>query len=300
MKFKSIYRFAMVLLAVLLLVKVVLAQDVPGADGIRGGRLYDNWFVILDVLPPEGDHPLWQTQDSNLRSGTVTWRCSTCHGWDYKGADGAYGLNSAEYTGFPGVLNMVGTTNLEILAWLNGSNNPDHDFSELMNPGAFIDLIAFLRTKQVDVALIIDYQDKSALGRPADGRELFDESCALCHGEDGSALNFNTAQNPIFIGDVALDNPWKFVHRVRFGSLLTTDHSFELTGWSLPKIADTLAYSQKLPPGNPLAGQPVLIVDDQTLDYSGQGDMSAINIAAVVIVLVILLGLVRISYQSKS
>lgn len=300
MEFRSVFRFALISLAVLLLANVALAQDVSKGDAIRGGKLYDNWFVILDVLPPDGDHPLWQTQESNLRSGTVTWRCSTCHGWDYKGLDGAYGLDSAEYTGFPGVLNMVGVANEDILAWLDGSNNPDHDFSELMNRDAFVDLVTFLRTKQIDIALIIDYQDKTALGSPPDGRNLYNDECAECHGEDGSALNFNTAQSPEFIGDVAWENPWRFIHRVRFGTLRTLEHSFELTGWSLQNIADTLAYSQVLPPGNPLAGQPEELVSDQIPDYSRQGDMGAINIGAAAIVLVILLGLAWTSRQGKS
>lgn len=300
MKLRPVLRFALISLAVLLLVNITLAQEFPTGDAIRGGKLYDNWFVVVDVLPPDGDHPLWQTQESNLRSGTVTWRCSTCHGWDYKGQEGAFGPDSEEYTGFPGVLNMVGVPYQDIYAWFDGSNNPDHDFSELMNWGALVDLITFLRTKQVDVALIIDYEDKSALGQAEEGRNLYNDECAECHGEDGSALNFNTAQSPEFIGDVAWENPWRFVHHIRFGTLRTPEHSFELTGWSLQNIADTLAYSQDLPSGNPLAGQPEELVSDQFPDYSRQGEMSAINIAAAVIVLVILLGLAWTSHQGKS
>ncbi|MFQ5408280.1 MAG: hypothetical protein ACE5FI_07670, partial [Anaerolineales bacterium] len=68
-------------------------------DPLRGGLLYDKWWVPLGLDQPEDDHPLWATQDSNTRSGKDTWRCKECHGWDYQGVDGAYGGGS-HMTGF--------------------------------------------------------------------------------------------------------------------------------------------------------------------------------------------------------
>jgi len=52
----------------------------------RGGRLYDTWWKenLRDV--PVGEHPLWPT--SNTTQGADTWRCSSCHGWDYQGNQG--------------------------------------------------------------------------------------------------------------------------------------------------------------------------------------------------------------------
>lgn len=89
-------------------------------DRVRGGLLYDKWWAVGEEddhehddheasgAAPEGDHPLWATQSTNERSGGDTWRCKECHGWDYKGADGAYG-DGSHFTGFVGVLQMSGT-----------------------------------------------------------------------------------------------------------------------------------------------------------------------------------------------
>ncbi|MHC5004711.1 MAG: hypothetical protein ACYTJ0_16480, partial [Planctomycetota bacterium] len=69
-------------------------------DPIRGGMIYDKWWAVLALPEPEGDHPLYPPDGP--RSGSTTWRCKECHGWDYKGADGAYSSGS-HYTGIPGV-----------------------------------------------------------------------------------------------------------------------------------------------------------------------------------------------------
>src|SRR3990170_2753794 len=74
-------------------------------DPVRGGLLYDQWWAVLGQDAPEGDQPLWVTQDTNTRSGADTWRCKECHGWDYQGADGAYGSGS-HFTDFPGVFGV--------------------------------------------------------------------------------------------------------------------------------------------------------------------------------------------------
>ena len=288
------------LLFLLLVNIMVMAQGLQQGDAIRGGLLYDNWFVVLDLLPPEGNQPLWDEQTTNQRSGTITWRCVSCHSWDYKGADGAYGPNSPEYTGFNGIQSMVGATGKQIVAWLDGSNNPDHDFSGVINRHAVADLIAFIRTKQIDLALLIDYNDRSALGRQGSGAKFYNESCLPCHGIDGSGLNFDTAKNPEFIGDVALSDPWRFLHRVRFGTPIVMNHSFEAAGWSLQDIVDTLAYAQTLPAADPEAGEIVETDPDEFLDYAEQGQMNTINIAALIIVLVIFVSQVWTAYLARS
>lgn len=298
MRSRPFLKSAILVVLVLFIGQAVLAQDIPQGDPFRGGQLYDNWFVTLDLMPPAGEHPLWQTQDTNSRSGTVTWRCSSCHGWDYKGADGAYGLGSQEYTGFPGINNIVGASTDEIIAWLDGSNNLDHTFVELINRRAMIDLIAFLRTKLVDVDLIIDSNDYTSLGIEVFGHEKYNQTCAKCHGIDGSTINFNTVKDSEFIGDVALSNPWKFVHKIRFGTTQNDSHAFEKQDWTLQDVADTLAYAQNLPPADPNAG----VIDAANLDinYIGQGDMNAIVIAAGGILVVILFGLAWTSIKNNS
>jgi thiosulfate dehydrogenase len=211
----------------------------------RGGRLYDNWWVEAGVDEPTSDQPLWASQTTNTRSGSDTWRCKECHGWDYKGADGAYGSGS-HMTGFPGVFGAQTKTTDEIVARLSGSVNPDHDFSA-MGDEAVNDLAAFLQSGLVDVTPLIDAETKSAVnGDSTHGKDLY-AVCAACHGEDGLLLNFGSAEEPEFVGTIALDNPWEFLHKVRVGQPGSIMPAAMDGNWSFEDLLDLLSFAQTLP-----------------------------------------------------
>jgi thiosulfate dehydrogenase len=115
--------------------------------------------VVGGADEPSEDQPLWSTQSTNERSGKDTWRCKECHGWDYQGADGAYGSGS-HFTGFTGVLGPApGMSHGELLAWLDGSTNADHDFSAA-GDSALADLVVFLSDGLIDVSPFIDADSK--------------------------------------------------------------------------------------------------------------------------------------------
>jgi len=214
---------------------------------LRGGLLYDNWFKVLGIEAPEGDQPLWGTQNSNERSGEDTWRCKECHGWDYLGADGAYSSGS-HMTGFPGVYQVAGQDANEILATLKGSTNPNHDFSMYMNEQDLIDLALFLSEYQFDSASIID-ENKLAVDGDADGgMTVFEENCIDCHGPQGVSINFSERGDPEYVSTIALDNPWEFIHKARFGQP-SVDRMPSLidVGIDDSKYADLLSYAQSLP-----------------------------------------------------
>ena len=218
-----------------------------------GGRVYDKWWKAASIDEPEDDHPLWATQSTNERSGSATWRCKECHGWDYMGADGAYGSGS-HYTGFPGVLGASGLTDAELLAWMDGTNNPDHDFSVL--PEWFIgSLVAFFQEGTIDVTPYIDSETKAAVGGDgANGQALYAEACASCHGDDGRMINFGDDEEPEYVGTIAVDNPWEFIHKVRAGQPDTNMPSSIEDGWSTQDVIDVLVYSQDLPTSAPVPG----------------------------------------------
>jgi thiosulfate dehydrogenase len=212
-------------------------------DSLRGGLLYDKWWTVLGVDNPEGDQPLWATQDTNKRSGADTWRCKECHGWDYKGADGAY-----DYTGFPGVMQLAGADPNEILTALKGGTNPDHDFSTVMDEQALIDLALFISQELVDDALFTNADKTPVSSDVALGEDLFQENCADCHGPEGLARNFHTTvSDPEFIGGLSSGNPWEFMHKVRFGQPGTDMMSTVDSGWTTDEMAAVLAYAQTLP-----------------------------------------------------
>lgn len=192
------------------------APSIVVGNVLRGGLLYDNWFKMLGTEAPEGDQPLWAAQTTNSRSGEDTWRCKECHGWDYLGADGAYGSGSHR-TGFPGVYQVAGRDPNEILAALKGSINADHDFSMYMNEQDLIDLALFLSEYQFDSTSLIN-ENKMANGGDVDsGLTIFEDNCADCHGPQGVSINFGDGASPEYVSTIALDNPWEFIHKARFG-----------------------------------------------------------------------------------
>jgi thiosulfate dehydrogenase len=230
---------------------------IPGANPIggggagssgkvsRGGRLYDNWMKEAGVAEPGSNQPKWASQTTNTRTGVDTWRCKECHGWDYKGADGAYGSGS-HFTGFPGVSGAASKTSDEIIAILSGGSDADHDFSA-MGDDAMADLAAFLQSGLVDLTPLIDAATKSAVGADAaHGEELF-AACAACHGEDGRVLNFGSEEEPEYVGTIALDNPWEFLHKVRAGQLGAAMPAAIDGDWSMDDLLDVLAFAQTLP-----------------------------------------------------
>jgi len=100
--------------------------------------------------------PIWSRQTTNTLSGQDTWRCVTCHGWDYQGKDGAY-RSGSNYTGFPSVYKQVqDMSEDEIVAHLKGSKDLSHDFSAYIDDASLNDLAkSAAKMSLVDYANII-------------------------------------------------------------------------------------------------------------------------------------------------
>lgn len=238
-------------------------------DPIRGGLLYDNWMKVLGVDTPKGDQPLWATQSSNTRNGKDTWRCKECHGWDYKGVDGAYGGGSHK-TGFAGLWQVAGTDANEILTALKTG---DHDFSVYMDDQALTDIALFLSGDMLDSAAFI--ADKKAVGgNPSNGENIFADNCAECHGPQGTAINFSDENSPEYFGTIAIDNPWEFVHKARFGQPGEEDMP-ALIGFGLSNqdYIDLLAYAQTLPTVSPAVAEGGKLFDNW-IKQSGSDPMT--------------------------
>jgi mono/diheme cytochrome c family protein len=223
------------------------ATDVPLSGSIEiGGRLYDSWWAEAGLEAPQADHPLWSLQSSNARSGASTWRCKECHGWDYLGAEGAYGSGS-HFTGFPGVFDARGESAAYVMAWLDGSENADHDFS-MLGPGHLEDLATFIKDGLVFMEPIINEETRAAVGGSVtDGQTLFNETCIPCHGEDGRELNFGSPVEPEYIGTVAQENPWEFIHKIRVGQPGTEMPTSLGQDWGMRAVLDVLTFAQTLP-----------------------------------------------------
>ncbi|NIP71790.1 MAG: hypothetical protein GWO16_01585, partial [Gammaproteobacteria bacterium] len=181
-------------------------------DVARGGQLYDKWYAVLEQDPPQETHPAYPA--AGKKKGSSTWRCKECHGWDYKGKDGAYGKGS-HYTGIKGVRGVEGMPVERIHEIIM---NETHNFTEEMMPHSAMEKLAiFLSRGQVDMDRYIDRASAVARGNPRRGARFYQTICAVCHGFDGKLMNFKTAENPEYIGTVAQHNPWETLHKVRFG-----------------------------------------------------------------------------------
>lgn len=213
-----------------------------GGSVSNGGKLYTKWWAALGLDEPTEDQPLWATQSTNERTGADTWRCKECHGWDYIGADGLYNTDSSHYTGFPGVFEAQDMSTEEIIAWLDGTNNTDHDFS-VIGEEAMIDLATFLQEGLLDMREYIDYETGRAIeADQAHGEELYGSVCSTCHGEDGRALP------DLIVGEILNNEPWQeLAHLVRTGVPGAPMPASHDSGWSLQDVMDVLTYESTLP-----------------------------------------------------
>ncbi|GAB4522058.1 MAG: hypothetical protein Fur0018_03270 [Anaerolineales bacterium] len=224
---------------------VAYLQQQPASSPVtEGGLLYDKWWIALSMDAPEGDMPLWATQTTNTRSGTDTWRCKECHGWDYKGVDGAYGSGS-HMTGFAGIFAAKDKSAEEIIAAMTGQVNPDHDFSQYFNEEQLNMVVAFIQ-QLPDISEYVN-TDKTVNGDADHGQKLYRATCARCHGQDGTEIMFGDESNPEFVGTIAADNPWEFFNKASFGQPGEHMPSGLNMGWTWQDIADLAAYAQTLP-----------------------------------------------------
>jgi len=218
-------------------------------DWIRGGALYDKWWVVADVPKPTTDHPLWDTRpdkETNKRRGATTWRCKECHAWDYQGAAGAYSSGS-HHTGFPGVAvatSKDAQTLFTIIRDQHGYGN-----AGLQDPDVR-DLVAFIQQGVTDVRRFID--DKKAIrGDASAGDTAYhtghpnQPSCADCHGDKGLMAPDNENFDD-YLGKVGRKNPWELIHKIRFGQP-GTDMPASAKLWSLETVTNLGAYVQTLP-----------------------------------------------------
>lgn len=222
----------------------------------RGGQLYDNWWkATVHTIQPEGDHPLWNTQTNNKRKGYSTYRCKECHGWDYRGKDGAYSKGS-HYTGFAGVYSASQNKSIkELESALKGSTNKDHDFSWILSNADIADLALFMKKGIIDMTLLINKNAMPARGNPRAGSNFFLNNCThMCHGHDGTGINFGGKEKPEFVSTVANKNPWEFIHKVRSGQPGTRMPSSIMNKWSNDDILDLLSYVRTLPKDIPEVG----------------------------------------------
>lgn len=209
------------------------------ASASRGALLYDQWWSVTGAPAPSTTNPAYPTPPG-IQTGSSTWRCAECHGFDYKGASGAY-ATGAHATGVLGVLAGAGNTPQVIFDAIQGIGTT-HDFATELSATDTWDLVAFVKNGASDMSPWITSAGV-ALGTASSGHTLFTANCASCHGADGKSIDLGSGKG---VGALAVSDPWEVLHVIRWGVPGTGMPSMVGAGLAAASQADILAYAQSL------------------------------------------------------
>ena len=174
----------------------------------HGGRLYDNWQIELGAPSPSLPHPAYPPTAYYAGDAPLTWRCKSCHGWDYLGSQGHYAAGR-HATGIKGIRGMAGSDAARIVAVLRDAK---HRFDAVLKERDLLDLANFVSHGQVDMDSAIDRQSGRARGDAGRAGAHYSTICAACHGLDGQRI---ITASPL--GRVARENPWESLHKIMNG-----------------------------------------------------------------------------------
>jgi len=200
----------------------------------RGGRLYDKFWAENKQAQPTADHSAYPNKGGKYGKD-VSWRCKECHGWDYKGKDGAY-ASGGHATGIVGIQGAAGKDPASIVAIIKDKTHGYGDAQ--LSAQDMNDLALFVSRGQVDMAKHIDYPAKKAKGDAAKGEAYFNTLCANCHGVDGKKIN-----NAPPLG--SLQNPQEMLHKVLNGQPSQNMPALRLLDHQI--AADLVAHMLTLP-----------------------------------------------------
>lgn len=201
----------------------------------RGGRLYDKYFAENKTAKPETDHASYPHKGGKYGKD-VSWRCKECHGWDYKGKDGAY-ASGGHATGIKGINGAANKDPAAIVAILKDAKHGYGD--KQLSAKDMNDLALFVSKGQLDMDKYVDAKTKKSKGNAAKGEVYFNTICAGCHGTDGKKV-----KDAPPLGSVA-DNPWEMMHKVLNGQ--PSEGMPALRALDPQIAADIVAYLPQLP-----------------------------------------------------
>jgi len=223
---------------------VQAAEDLPKL--VHGGKLYDNWLAFVPAPRRQQLALVRQTHPSypkhGPKKGLTTWRCKECHGWDYRGKK--IGDDQGNHTvTIIGIQRLIGADPAEVLAILR---NPVHSYDQAMITDRDAEALAqFVVSGQHDFSASIDSATGSAQGEANKGAPFFQTLCAVCHGLDGRKIDFDPKEEVEYLGHVARENPYEFLHKIRFGQ--PGQIMIALSALTTQQQLDLLAFAQTLP-----------------------------------------------------
>lgn len=198
-----------------------------------GGKLYDDLWRVLDQEPPAEANPafpavgLYATRDS--------WRCVTCHGWDYSGAE-------VGGTRFPSLQALKGTDPYRITELIRA---PEHPFPAATVPELALTLLGIF-ISQGQYALGDYFDGGRPNGDPEAGQAIFEGACGNCHQLDGKRFLNGEHGDLSSLGWVVRNRPAQALHKIMNG--VPGAEMLSLRFLEPAQIADLVAYLATLDP----------------------------------------------------
>lgn len=217
---------------------------------VRGGRLYDTWSSEAGRAVPEGWHPAWPgdrraeaeadlDESALARAQARSWRCASCHGWDYRGQDGATAAD-APLPPFPGITGMAGADPAQIAAVITDET---HGFGRLLSQRDIMDLATFVSVGQIDMTPWIDPETSRFAPNAAAYEGHYQTICATCHGKEGRAVR---TMPPV--GRSVTESPYHALHSVFNGH--PGEDMPPVRAMGVETAAGILAFAETLPTRN--------------------------------------------------
>ncbi|MGB8812004.1 MAG: c-type cytochrome [Paracoccaceae bacterium] len=208
-----------------------------------GGRIYDDWASALDRDEVKSTNPAYPVATNAEQTGYGTWRCKECHGWDYLGKEGIYS-KGGHFTGIPGINGAIGKPVDQIALTLRDANHPYT--VEMISDEEMQRVAAFVSRGQVDMRSFLDMETRTVnKGDVNHGREIFQTTCAACHGFDGRAMDWGSDGNHNYVGTEAVEVPDEVMNKIL--NAHTGVQMINLRAFPFENAVDLIAYAATLP-----------------------------------------------------
>lgn len=219
--------FCLLIITYVMMTVPSMADTLDHSDSsiARGGRLYSDWMVELEERAPMVANPAYHGIKITEKDSADSWRCVSCHGWNYKGANGV-----------KGILQKNGEAPLNIVKILKDKN---HVYQTFLEKRDLHDLAGFVSKGLVHMDQMVDAKTRKAKVSGLKQRPFFETVCAMCHGAEGQSLA------GISLGRIAREAPYLTLHSIFNGHPGAVMPS--LRGFENVALVELLAYMQTLP-----------------------------------------------------
>ncbi|VAW10227.1 hypothetical protein MNBD_ALPHA09-609 [hydrothermal vent metagenome] len=203
-----------------------------------GGKIYDDWLAATYAGPRASLHPLMPAGVEIAPS--VSWRCVTCHGYDYLGA--TLSRKGGPPVNMPGITGMGGIEPEAIAAYLR---RPPHSYGpSLIANGALGLLARFVSKGQHELIDFLKFKNEQAVGKP-----IFQGVCISCHEADGRAFIEGEPGDKSSLGWLSRNRPAQVLHKIVNGQPGSDMVSLRFLGHY--KTGALFAYLRTLPDPEP-------------------------------------------------